>query len=301
MPISTKDTPTQSELVAFDKDKVYRLVFEIVGESDVRRLKVNIDTLVSYIESVDKKHKPWICNHFTKTLLNYVIPYIAGSMDTKDGHNYFIASTNHSPTVLMFISIPSTTKTKPVIDGLKKFSARCDEFIEPIETIITEEEISETINVAQNTFRIMEIIAPKEYKLKILRFNYSHIKHNAECAIPDNSRYCNALLLYHSRNLESSPEMTNRVLVFAHELGHALHLALTGDITILPDGFDKFNENLGISFPTPESKREAFADITALAIVASKPDQRYLPSDCKDRPIIPIIINYLKKVTALWK
>ena len=299
MPKNTKSQSPPAS-VTFSKDEAYQLVNEAIGEPDMFKLKVKIDALLNYIESIDKKHKPWVCKNFTSALLQYTGPYLISFPDSDTGHNFVITHPGHSPTVLMLLSIPVTGTPTSVIDGLKNFSARCGEFVEPIEPVITEQEIRETINAAQSSFGIMDIIAPPKHQLKILRFEYSHIERNAECAIPDKSPYCNAILLYHPRNLDGNYELGNRVFVFAHELGHALHLALTGDISVLPDGFHEFNESLGVSFPMPERNAEAFADVTALAILASGLP-KYLPSGFKDKVVTKLFVRYLKKITDARK
>ena len=73
----------------------------------------------------------------------------------------------------------------------------------------------------------------------------------------------------------------DRVFIFAHELGHALHFALIGDVEVFPDSFEHFNSSFGPTLNTPKEKQEAFVDAAAIAILGS-PNSRlksHLPTD----------------------
>jgi hypothetical protein len=151
-----------------------------------------------------------------------------------------------------------------VIDGMKKFVERCGEFTPPVHDAISEPEIKRVLTFSQKSFRIIDIIAPDE-PLKILRFDNSHITFNSQCAIPESNTQA-VIYLYHPNNVD----IHNRVFIFAHELGHALHLALTRNIDLLPDGFDEFNDTFTPKPETLEDKQEAFADAVAIAILNAK-------------------------------
>jgi Zn-dependent peptidase ImmA (M78 family) len=101
------------------------------------------------------------------------------------------------------------------------------------------------------------------------------------------------VFLYHPRQNETH----DRVFIFAHELGHALHNALTGDVNIFPDGFDSFNDMLRVKFDTHEAKQEGFADAVAIAVLGS-PNSRlksHLPTQFS-KDISPVFVRYLKNL-----
>jgi Zn-dependent peptidase ImmA (M78 family) len=80
--------------------------------------------------------------------------------------------------------------------------------------------------------------------------------------------------LYHPRQ----NELHDRVFIFAHELGHAIHFALTGNVDVLPDGFDKFNDSFYPKLETLKDKQEAFADTVAFAILNIKGFGTHFPT-----------------------
>jgi hypothetical protein len=149
-------------------------------------------------------------------------------------------------------------------NGLHKLLERCDEYIDPVETIVTEKEMDLVLENAQKKYRILDIIAPIK-PLMIISLNHSHTKHNSECGISGTAGSRESVIFaYHPREVTPT---CGRVFIFAHEIGHALHLALTGDITVMPDSFNAFNEKLNIKLQTIEDKQEAFADVTALVLL----------------------------------
>jgi hypothetical protein len=81
--------------------------------------------------------------------------------------------------------------------------------------------------------------------------------------------------------------LCDRVFIFAHELGHALHLALTHDIEIFPDSFDEFDNPVEKPLGTPEEKQEAFADSVALAILHCRRLGTHFPTDWSKQCHLP--------------
>jgi hypothetical protein len=179
--------------------------------------------------------------------------------------NAVIVPSEHAPIMLLAASVPIGGAPVDVMAGLKNFIKRCDEFTPPVHTAIELAEIKRVLTAAQKTYRLLDILAPTD-PLKILRFDNSHKVHNSECGIPDNGAGNATILLYHPHR----DGLYDRVFIFAHELGHALHLALTCDIDVLPDGFDEFNKSVGQKPDTLKDEQEAFADAVALAILNVK-------------------------------
>jgi hypothetical protein len=163
-----------------------------------------------------------------------------------------------------------------IVAGLKRFVAKCMELGEPIHEAITHEEINAVLNGAQKSYRLVDILAPKQ-PLKILLFNNSHVEHDSECGVPADPEREAVIFLYHPRET-----VHGRVFIFAHELGHALHLSLTKSAEVLPADFDRFNENLGITFDSVSQKQEAFADVTAMAVLSGGGLAEHLPHEFGD-------------------
>jgi len=280
----------QPATIPFDHKYAYEIIRLAVRDSGILELKTNIETLADYMENVDKKHKTWFCKEFTTWLL--MCSSDIGHPNNME-HNVIVVPPEKSPTLLLLSSVTITTKTKLLINGLKILAQKCEEFVEPIEPIITKAEIFATLDAAQKTFRLLNIIAPKK-PLHILTFNCSHVIRNSEYGIPNEGSH-GMVLLYHPREVD----VFNRVFIFAHELGHALHLALTGDIKIMPEYFDEFNDNLGASFPSLEAKQEAFADVVAHAILGSPGSglEKYLPP-VLSKDMVALFVKYVKGLTA---
>jgi hypothetical protein len=134
------------------------------------------------------------------------------------------------------------------------------------------------------------LIAPGK-SIQILRFANSHTEHNSQCGIPNNPELTSTIFLFHPKE----NGIYDRVFIFAHELGHAIHLALTHDINILPDGFDEFNTKLGVKLKTLKEKQEAFADSAALEILNTKGLRTHFPTGMS-KDMSYIHANYLRKL-----
>jgi hypothetical protein len=155
-------------------------------------------------------------------------------------------------TVLLLCStVPLSDKVSLVTEGGMRFVKKCNEFCEPIEDAITEDEIHAVLSAAQKHFRFLDIIAPRN-PLMILRFDNSHTINNSECGVSSNPVSAATILLFHPRTITPN----NRVFIFAHELGHAFHLALAKNIEIVPEGFDKINEALGVEAKRPTKNKK---------------------------------------------
>ena len=147
--------------------------------------------------------------------------------------------------------------------------------------------------MAHKKYKILDIIAPIRH-LKIVLLNNSHFYYNCECGFTDQGENSEAILLIYHPN---QTEIYDMVFIFAHELGHALHLALTGDIKIIPDGFDDFNAKLGLSNMTFEEKQENFADAVAIAILNSDELQEHLPAELSN-VLPPYFDKYITHLTT---
>ena len=181
------------------------------------------------------------------------------------------------PDAAPIVMIPAYIQVSPeadiIRDGLKKLLKKLSEFSEPMEDIVTEAEMNAVLDNAQSKFGMMDIIAP-EKPLKIVSFNHSHAVYNCECGMSASpgSRE-SVIFVYHPRDVIPC----DRVFIFAHEIGHALHLALTGDVDIIPDKFDEFNEALNVDLDTIYLKQEAFANVAAFAMLNGNGLNKHLP------------------------
>ncbi|MDR1321583.1 MAG: hypothetical protein LBK56_09205 [Gracilibacteraceae bacterium] len=206
------------------------------------------------------KYERRLCERFVDSMIRYCDNYVPLPFCLT--HNVTVVPPEYSPVIMLSAYVPISNDPDCVVAGLKRFIDKCGEFREPLHEAITYEEINAVLDDAQKSYRLVDILAPK-LPLKILLFNNSHAEHNSECGVPVDPERETAIFLYHP--LETAHD---RVFIFAHELGHALHLSLTRDAEVLPDSFDRFNEKLGIIFHSVHQKQEAFADVTAMAVLS---------------------------------
>ena len=203
-----------------------------------------------------------LCQRLAEAFTEWSKQYLAPAKGT--AWNAVIIPPEDSPIMLMSSCVPFGSAPVDVIAGLKKFVESCDEFTPPVNDAISVSEMKRTLTLAQKSYRIVDIVAPDE-PMKILRFDNSHTVYNSMCAILGDSKQA-IIFSFHPNNIK----IHDRVYIFAHELGHALHLALTGDINLLPDGFDAFNDTFSPKLKTIKDKQEAFADAVAIAILNVK-------------------------------
>ena len=99
-------------------------------------------------------------------------------------------------------------------------------------------------------------------------------------------------MLFHPRRVDGH----NRVFIFAHELGHALHQALTGDVDATPDGFEEFLKSVSAKkWDKVSEMQEYFADAAAIAILSVKGLGAHFPSRLI-KAMSPIFARFLRKL-----
>ena len=256
----------------FDKEKAYDYIASIFDSASFDEIHSGITSLLKFIE-YNPKHKRWICRELTDSMVRYCSPYLFASLfSDKSDKNIVIVPPKHSLIMFMSTCVPYSKSTVLVMEGLRKFAERCCEFGEPLEASITEDEIRSVLDVAQKKLQILNIIAPKK-PLKILMFANSHSEFDNECGITDGIDREAIISVYHPREIT----LHDRVFIFTHELGHALHMALTNDIKIMPYGFDEFSGFFAEPPKTIEEKQEAFANAAAIAILNGSELDKHLP------------------------
>lgn len=245
---------------------------------------------LQYVEK-NEKSKRRLCREFYNSILQFAWSYDFSSFLSDE--KVIMIPPEHSPVLLITRFIKPTRTTADIIEGLREFLSKCEEFSEPKTEAITEAEINLVLDVAQKDYRILNIIASKR-PLKILRINNSHCTYDAECGIGGVGENTEGILFIYSPN---NMETHDRVFIFAHELGHALHLALTKDIEKMPYRFNEVNEALGLKELTQYQKKEAFADAIAMGILNCSELKEHLPLQYS-KEIISFFSKYLLIITS---
>lgn len=261
------------------------LIHSILASRSVGEVQAAVAAFISVAEGMDGMHLWMHCQCLTAAFSEWAKPYEKPAGDS--AWNAVIVPPEHAPVMLLASYVPLGGPPVEVISGLKKFTAICDEFMPPVCDAITPAEIKRVLNAAQREYRLLNVIAPAE-PLQIFRFNYSHFMYNSQCGIPANHARPATIFVFHPKE----NTVHNRIFIFAHELGHALHFSLTHDQNVLPEGFDKFNESVGVKLTALEEKQEAFADAVAMAILHVKGLRTHFPSQFS-RDMGPCFAQYI--------
>lgn len=253
----------------------YKCIERILASQTVGEVKSTVMDFISATEDVvgyeNGMYAYMLCNWFDEAIGQWAKRYssVAWGWDW----NAVIVPPEDAPIMYLYACVPSGCSPANLIGILKKFVELCDGFTPPICDAISASEIKRVLSSAQRTYRLLDIIAPKE-PLRILRFANSHAVYNSQCGIPsDNSQA--TVFSFHPNDVS----VFDRLCIFAHELGHALHLSLTGDVGIIPRGFAEFNKSIGVNLETLKEQQEGFADSVALAILNTKGLRSHLPTE----------------------
>jgi hypothetical protein len=266
-------------------------IFKCRSITDIKTAVQNFLVAVKKVSDVENGMFVWLlCQELERTFSEWAKPYELPEKGVE--LNTIVVSPEHAPIMMLSMTIPFGDTPTNILKGLEVFIARCEEFSTPIEAAITSDEIDLVLKVADEKFKIISLIAPKA-PLNILRLNNSHFVHNSQCGVPSNPEREAVIFAFHPR--ENS--VYDRVFIFAHELGHALHLSLTHDIEILPDKFDDFNDALGIEPTSLSHKPEMFADTVAYAILGDDSLREHLPKEFHPE-MSKLFERYVRYITA---
>ena len=276
----------------FDID--YQCITDIFACRTIDETKAATEAFLAAADKIrnifDGMYVYMLCQRFEETFVAWSKQYVALNKVAK--WNAVIVPPEHSPIMLLAAHVPFGNPPIDILAGLEAFVDRCEEFTPPKFDALTSTEIKRVLTAAQKAYGLIDIIAPKD-PLKILRFANSHVECNSQCGIPVDLSRSATIFLFHPRE----DDLCDRFYIFAHELGHALHFALTRDKTILPDGFDEFNESLRVPLDTLKEKQEAFADATALAILHIRGLGTHFPTQYS-KHMAPHFAQYIQQVTA---
>jgi hypothetical protein len=127
-------------------------------------------------------------------------------------------------------------------------------------TVAQEEKI---LTILTTKFPYLDIVATKK-PLSILNINNSHRMFNSLCGT-DEAVSAFVIQMFNMKDESNFPEY-----VFLHELGHALHLAITGSVLIVPDEFIKFHNSIPGALHLEQGSTDApelFADTFAISVM----------------------------------
>jgi len=265
------------------------VVSKIAKARTLDELRSGVTAFIEFSDA-NPKLKSQLCDHLVEIIIEASKPYI--SPLPSQNKNIVFVPPDAAPVVMIPNYVPIVDSEDMMYDGSSRLLAKISEFSDPMEDAATEEEMNAVLDSAQTKFKVIDIVAPSK-PLMILSFDNTHAIHNCECGVSDPSVRQSVILVYHPRDVSGC----DRVFIFAHEIGHALHFALTGNIDVVPDRFDAFNEALGINFQTIRQKQEAFADVAAFAMLNNSGLKKHLPHQFSDT-MLGLYDRYIGYVTG---
>ena len=272
--------------------KISSVVSAVTETKSLEAVKTGITAFIKFSEANPSLKKD-LRDRLLEAIVKLGEPYIKPAQE--NNINVVFIPPDAAPVMMITTCIPKTNHIKSFYNGLKNFLIKINEFTDPLEDIATVEEMGAALNSAQTKFKYLDIVAPVK-PLCIVSLNNSHKERNCECGISADAGSREAVIFeYHPRGVS----VYGRVFIFAHELGHALHLALTGDVEVIPDGFDAFNEALNIKWQTIQQKQEAFADVAAFAILNAEGLKKYLPHRFSE-PMLNCCDEYIGGLTSAY-
>ena len=272
---------------------------KIKESKSIKEVKKNTTAFLKHLRNNNEK-KEFLCYQLTCMLKKFWKESIEKFTD--DEMKTTIIPPDVAPVFLMLTVVPESGSAENIIRGLKEFVKRCSEFSDPESECISEKEIHMVLKRAQN-LGVLDMITQNR-ALKIISLANTHYIHNSECGIVEKALSTPEAIIfvYHPHG----EIFCDKVFVFSHEIGHGLHLALTGDVEIIPDGFDAFNKSIGVeeSFDD-DTIKEAFADVVAFALLGKKEYKKYIPegNELTDEAFANLakFETYIKKVIRAYK
>jgi len=234
----------------------------ITNSLSLKEIIENVKIFLQFIKE-HKSQRVYMCRILARTVLEYTQVHHLNHMINPNPKNVIVLNFIESPLFLLRTYIGGLKHVGKIVSRLKEFLMFCKDCVDSTGIDITPQQIEMVIDIAQKRFCLIDILAPAA-PLVILRLNNANKRYNSMCGIiGEGSGTRGIILMFSLRNGENDP-----VYIFAHELGHAFHLALTHEPQIMPAKFDELNELLGITKVIPISdKIEVFADVFAMALL----------------------------------
>ncbi len=178
------------------------------------------------------------------------------------------------PLFLMSFGLSGKSGVKEVRGGIAKLIEFIDEYVTaPSGRCLTEEQAKAALAEVMRLYPYFEIVG-KGRPLPIINLANTNRKYNSLCAMDANG----ANIMIVMFNLKPGEDGDcSPVAVFLHELGHALHISITGSEEVPPEFYQfqsVFSNKLA---PGDPMAGEVFADTFALSVMHGGPLQSHMP------------------------
>jgi len=273
-------------------------ITNITKSKSLKEVKENAQTFLKFVRN-NKKDKEMICYQLTCILRAFWDENLKKYTDNEIKTTFIPPEV--APVFMLLTVVPELGSADEIIRGVKAFINRCSEFSEPLSERISETEMKAVLKRAQK-LGILDVITQRK-PLKIISLANTHYIHNSECGLTEQADAPSeaVLFVYHPREIDPC----DRVFIFAHELGHAVHSSITGDVEIIPAGFEAFNKSLGLQDAFDDDLiKEAFADVVAFSLITSEELKEHLPcsEDLSDNDFTNLtkFETYIKQVVKYY-
>ena len=264
----------------------------ITNSLSLQEIIENVKIFLQIIEE-NKSERIYLCRTLARTVLEYTQVHHLNHLMNPKGKNVIILNCEESPLYLLRTYIGGQKQVGKIVSRLKEFLMHCEDFVDPTGIEITPQQIDMVIDIAQRRFSLIDILAPVT-PLVIMRLNNANKRCNSMCGVIGEGSGTRAILMMFSARNEEN----DLVYIFAHELGHAFHLALTHEAQIMPAKVDEFNELLGVTKVIPISdKIEVFADVFAMALL-NCPELKVHNPFIEFEHVIPYFDKYIQALAG---
>lgn len=249
-----------------DED-LWNIIENVRRAESVNDLCKSLKDCLCVLESKNANKRKFI-NYLNEYLVNiggvHRIDALFGD-NTETVPNVYVHDYKEAPVIYASHLLNSISKIRDYKVRLCKLIDMFEnEFFEPKTVGLSKKQINKVLNFLQSKYGIFDIITCKT-ELEIFLFNNSHKQFNSICEVfSDASQpetYCKQYILtFASRAEEHDPYQ-----VLIHEIGHALQVALTHQVMIIPDSFIEMNKELDVHLENNKvDSTDVFADVFAV-------------------------------------
>jgi len=136
-----------------------------------------------------------------------------------------------------------------------------NECLEPKTPCLSKEQVSKVLNFLQSKYKIFDIITCKA-KLEIFLFNNSHNQFNSFYEVFHDKMEPTTYVKGYIVCFAPLSNKHNPYQVLIHEIGHALQVALSHQVMVVPDSFIEMNKELKVHLSNGTvAATDVFADV----------------------------------------
>lgn len=142
-----------------------------------------------------------------------------------------------------------------------------NEFNEPKTVGLSKKQVNKILNFLQFKYGIFDIITCKT-ELEIFLFNNSHKQFNSFCEVFSDASQPETYSKQYILTFASRSEKHDPYQVLIHEIGHALQVALSHQVMMIPESFIEMNKELDVHLKNNTVvTSDVFADIFSVVVM----------------------------------